>query len=74
MTKNLESRLKEHNAGKTKSTKFYAPWEILYTEKFYSREDAREREKKLKSGYGKEFFRSMLDIAPIAQMDRAGAS
>ena len=32
MSINFETRLKEHNAGKTKSTKGYRPWELIYKE------------------------------------------
>ena len=31
-THDLENRLKEHNSGKTKSTKGYAPWNLIYFE------------------------------------------
>jgi putative endonuclease len=74
LAKDLSSRLKEHNAGKTKSTKFYRPWMLFYSEQFASRKDAREREKKLKSGYGKEFLRTIQDDAPVAHKDRAAVS
>ena len=29
---NVQKRLEEHNAGKTKSTKGYRPWKIIYKE------------------------------------------
>ena len=32
MTKNLEVRLKEHNAGKSKFTKGHMPWKVIYRE------------------------------------------
>jgi putative endonuclease len=54
MTENVQRRLQEHNSGKTKSTKGYKPWVLVFTEEFDSRELAREREKYLKSGIGKE--------------------
>jgi putative endonuclease len=31
-TTNLENRLKEHNQGRTKSTKGYRPWTLIYQE------------------------------------------
>lgn len=31
-TDNLERRLSEHNEGKTKSTKGYLPWDLIYSE------------------------------------------
>ena len=58
-THNLERRLKEHNKGKTKSTKGFIPWELIYTEKVEDRIEARKREKYLKSGIGKEFLKNI---------------
>ena len=49
----LERRLKEHNAGKSKFTKAYLPWKFIYTEFIGERNEARAREKYLKSGVGK---------------------
>jgi putative endonuclease len=57
MTTDVEKRLKEHNAGKTKSTKGYRPWILVFTEQFSTRFSARTREKYLKSGIGKEFIK-----------------
>lgn len=65
-TADVMKRLKEHNAGHTKSTKGYRPWELFYFERVYSREVARRREKYLKSGIGKEKLKQ-LDRAPIVQ-------
>lgn len=42
-------RLVEHNKGLSKYTKIYRPWELLYTEKFKSLSEARQREKQIKS-------------------------
>jgi len=56
-----ESRLKEHNTGKTKSTRPYKPWELVYTEEFDSIEEARKRELYLKSGIGREYLNNILD-------------
>lgn len=58
-TSNLENRLGQHNRGYTKSTKPYAPFEIIYTEEVEDREMARKREKYWKSGIGKERLRKL---------------
>lgn len=58
----IEKRLKEHNAGKTKSTKGYRPWKLLYSEQVIGRENARQKEIYYKSGIGKEFLKSLLNI------------
>jgi len=53
----IDSRLIEHNAGKTKSTKSFAPYVILYFEVFNTRIEARNREKYLKSGAGRAWIK-----------------
>ena len=58
MSQNIERRLKEHNSGKTKSTKGYRPWILLYFEEYDDRTIARKREKYLKSGYGKMWIKN----------------
>ncbi|MEZ5003427.1 MAG: GIY-YIG nuclease family protein [Chitinophagales bacterium] len=57
MTSKIERRLKEHNAGYTKSTKAYRPWDLVFFETFSTRIEARQREKYLKSGIGKEYIK-----------------
>ena len=53
LSENPTERIKQHNAGKTKSTKGYVPWELFQFEKFANRRLAREREKYLKTGAAK---------------------
>ncbi|MBL7720963.1 MAG: GIY-YIG nuclease family protein [Chitinophagaceae bacterium] len=60
MCSEVKARLKEHNAGKTKSTKGYTPWKLIYFEEKPDRIEARKREKYLKSGIGKEFLKSLV--------------
>ena len=57
MSQNVERRLLEHNRGKTRSTKGYLPWELIFSECYGSRTEARQREKFLKAGSGKEFIK-----------------
>jgi len=54
----IEKRLAEHNSGKTKSTKPYIPWEILFYEEYDNKADALKREKYLKSGVGREYVKN----------------
>ena len=61
MTKNIERRLKEHNNLKNKSTKAFAPWILIHQEVFDSREEARKREKFLKSGNGRMYIKSIIE-------------
>ena len=58
MTTNLENRLKEHNQGKTRSTKGFRPWILIYNEMVETTIEARKREKYFKSGVGKEFLKN----------------
>jgi len=61
LTSNIKRRVKEHNSGKTKSTKAYKPWKLVYQEEFKTLEEAREREIYLKSGVGREYLKRLLD-------------
>jgi len=60
ISSNPERRLREHNRGETPSTKSYIPWTLIYKKLLSSRIEAREEEKRLKSGYGKEFLKSII--------------
>jgi len=60
MSADPEGRLKQHNAGYTRSTKAYRPWKIVYTESFSTLAEARDREVYLKSGIGREFLDKKL--------------
>jgi len=60
LTKNTKRRLQEHNSKQTKSNKSYAPFKIVYTEKYQTLSEARDREKFFKSGTGREFRNEIL--------------
>jgi len=62
-TSDLEKRLLQHNAGITTSTKGYRPWNIVYSEKFKTRIEAREREKFLKTGQGRDYLKKIITAA-----------
>ncbi len=61
MTANVEIRLNEHNTGRSFSTKFGIPWELVYVEEFEDGLSARKHEKYLKSGRGREFLKNKLN-------------
>ena len=44
-------RLSQHNSGDVRSTRFYRPWIVIYSESHRSRELARKREVQLKSSF-----------------------
>jgi len=54
ISRNPYARLKQHNTGKTKSTKGRIPYKIVYIEKCEDRQGARNIEKYYKSGTGRE--------------------
>ncbi|WP_276359895.1 GIY-YIG nuclease family protein [Daejeonella sp. H1SJ63] len=60
LTSNIDRRLSEHNSGNNKTTKPYIPFELIITESFLTRIEARAREKYLKSGIGKEYLKMIL--------------
>ncbi len=60
ITSDLDGRLDQHNKGYEKTTKPYAPFELIYKEEQPDREQARVREKYLKSAVGKRFLRSLI--------------
>ena len=59
LTDNMDRRFMQHKKGREKTTRSYRPFEIILTESYNSRVDARKREKYLKSGVGKEYLRSI---------------
>jgi len=54
LTSNVEKRVQRHNDGRERTTKFYRPFVLIYTEACKTRPEARVREKYWKSGVGKE--------------------
>ncbi len=58
-TADLEARIKQHNAGKVRSTKSRRPFVLHYSEEYHNKTDAFRRELFFKSidGYISEFNR-----------------
>lgn len=56
-TKDIETRLKDHNEGKSPHTSKYRPWKLVCSFSFGSETKAREFEKYLKTGSGIAFSR-----------------
>ena len=59
-SENLKQRIKEHNSGKSKSTKHYIPLKLIFYEAYLSKADAKRREKYLKSNKGRTTLMTML--------------
>ena len=59
-TKDMQKRILSHNASKNRSTKQKMPWGIIYCEISLNKNDARAREKYLKSGQGRRYLKNRL--------------
>ena len=45
----IRKRLLQHNGESVRSTKFYVPWKVVYTEEYKTLAEARKREYQIKS-------------------------
>lgn len=59
-TSNLTRRLREHRSGKTRTTRVLGTYELAYTERYGTIEEARTREKKLKSYKSKRYIEWLI--------------
>ena len=59
-TNDLKERLEEHNQGLNFSTKNKLPWKLIYYEACVRADDARRREKYLKTTQGRRMLRLRL--------------
>ncbi len=55
-------RLKKHNAGSVKSTKYGKPWKIIYTEDYSTKSEAATREVEIKKYKGGILFKKLLGL------------
>lgn len=59
-TNDLERRIKQHSAGKTRTTKVLKTNKLVYTEQYDTLIEARNREKKLKSYKSKRYIEWLI--------------
>jgi putative endonuclease len=59
-TNNLKRRFALHNAGKVYATRRRYPLVLLYYEAYLNKFDAYERERYLKTGWGKNYIQKTL--------------
>ena len=59
-TANLRERFNDHNNAKKGYTKGRGPFELIYYEACKNQQDARSREKYLKSGMGRRYLKNRL--------------
>jgi len=56
----LRERLQKHNRKLNFSTKPYAPWKLIHYEAYRNKQDAKRREKYLKTNQGARLLKRML--------------
>lgn len=61
-TNNLQRRFKEHNNGKSFSTKNKGSWKLVYYEASNVEADARKREQYLKTAWGRRYLRGRITL------------
>ena len=59
-TENLKNRLDQHQRGKVESTKNRSPLRLIYWEGCLNQKDALQREKYLKTAWGKRYLKNRL--------------
>jgi len=59
-TSDIRKRIEEHNAGKVYSTKNRLPLKLIYWEGCINSKDATNREKYLKTAWGKRYLKNRL--------------
>ena len=59
-TTNLEKRLKFHNQGMQRSTRYRIPFIMIYSEVFDTKDEALKREKQIKSYKGGDAFKKLI--------------
>jgi putative endonuclease len=64
MTNDIRRRFHEHNSGFVRATRNKMPFKLVYLEKISTRIEARNREKWLKSGYGREYIKNQIGNIP----------
>jgi putative endonuclease len=60
LTRDLPARLRLHNKGLIRSTKKRIPFELVYWEGCLNESDAAQREKYLKTAWGKRYIKTRL--------------
>ena len=67
LTNNVQRRMAQHNHGYGSTTRPHAPYQLLLSEEFATRQEAHEREKYYKSGVGREKIKTLVAHAEVAE-------
>ncbi|MFH0907814.1 MAG: GIY-YIG nuclease family protein [bacterium] len=73
-TQDIEQRVRQHNTGKTRSTKAGRPWRLVYSETYAAREQAIERERYFKSLKGGRELKKILAASLTVNANPIGFS
>ncbi len=69
-TVNLKARLGKHNRGLNFSTRRQKPWQLIHCEAYRNENDAKRREKYLKTSQGSRLLKRMLKEYFYAQKSK----
>ena len=56
----IESRLKQHNRGQTKTTRYKSPYKLVYKEDFVTKTAALKRERQIKNYKSGRAFKKLI--------------
>ncbi len=59
-TSNLGERIKRHNRGGSKYTKYKKPWKLVYKESYLTKSEAVKREKYIKKQKDRSFIYRLI--------------
>jgi putative endonuclease len=59
-TDNLSWRLERHNQGWGRFTKGGIPWELVYFEKYQTKQEALKREREIKSKKSRKYIENLI--------------
>jgi len=59
-TGDMDDRLKRHNQGRSKATKFGVPWTLVYQKAFGSRSGAVQHEKYIKTMKSRKYIEKLI--------------
>jgi len=65
ISQDVNTRLIQHNSGKSKFTSGHCPWVIIYKEEFPNATAARRREKYLKSASGRRLIDKIIGAGSL---------
>jgi putative endonuclease len=60
-TNDIKRRIRNHNQGNTRSTRYFTPWILIYNEKYTTRKEALIRERQLKKWKNRKRIDSLIE-------------